>query len=144
MKPTAYPVSLGLCVLIGLGAVLSFSKAGADLAFVTGLADSRPWTALTYFMIAGPIAALLNGWSIWSFGRQLETDLGPAKYAAFVVTAIILAALGIQIGALFIGQKAIMVGAWPLAAALILALASSSKPVVPMTMDLPSFRQCSR
>ncbi len=120
MKPTAYPVSLGLCALIAIGAVLSFSKAGTDLIFVTGLADSRPWTALTYFMIAGPIAALLNGWSIWSFGRQLELDLGSAKYAAFVVSSIILAAIGIQIGALFIGQKATMAGAWPVAATLIL------------------------
>ncbi len=121
MKPTAYPVSLALCVLLAVGAVLSFSKVGADLAFVTGMADSRPWTALTYFMISAPIAALLNGWSIWSFGRQMESDIGSGKFAAFVVTSILLAALGIQMGSLFLGKQAFMSGAWPLAAAMILA-----------------------
>lgn len=121
MRAAAYPISLGLCIAIAVGAVLALSKAGADFAFVTNLVNGRPWTALTYFMISEPIGAVLNGFTLWTFGRTLERELGSSKYAIFCVVVALLAAIGVQMGAILLGKPGFLAGAWPVAASVILA-----------------------
>lgn len=121
MRAAAYPVSLGLCIAIAAGALLSFSKAAGDFAFVTTAASGKPWTAITYFLISEPIGALLNGFTLWSFGRMVEREIGSLKYAIFCVVVGLLAPLGVQVGSILLNKSAFLAGAWVIAAAIILA-----------------------
>ena len=121
MRAAAYPVSLGLCIAIVAGAVLTMTKAGIDFAFLTNLADKRPWTALTYFMISDPFGAIINGFTLWSFGRMVEREIGSAKYTIFCVVVALLGAVGVQIGAIMLGKSALLSGAYVVSAAVILA-----------------------
>lgn len=121
MRASSYPATAALCALIVLGAILSFTNAGSGLVFLTASAGTHPWTAITYPFVADPISALVNGFTLWSFGRAVESEIGSAKMAGFAAISVLLAVIGIQIGAILLGQAAGLSGAWPLAAAIILA-----------------------
>lgn len=124
MRYRSTPVSFAICVLLGIGALMSLGKVGPELIFATGTATTRPWTALTYPFFGGTgmlIGALLNGFTLWSFGRTIELEVGSAKYAVFAAISSVLAALGILIGSQILGLGAFLTGAWPLAAAAIVA-----------------------
>ena len=59
---------------------LALSKEGMERGYV--------WQLVTYqFMHAGWLHLLLNGWAIFTFGRELETLLGEKKFLALMFSS---------------------------------------------------------
>jgi membrane associated rhomboid family serine protease len=105
--PGDCPVTWAVIGATAVTFVLAFGGAGAALTgllFVSGDAVARPWTLLTYPLVAGGhvLWVLVGAYVLWVFGGSLERAWGSRDYALFLalVTAAPAAALGVADGLL--------------------------------------------
>lgn len=121
MRAKDSPATTAIVALVAIGTLVTLSRGWSGIAFVTETANRQPWTALTYPFAADLISAIVNGFTIWSFGRSVESDVGSARMAAFAAIATVLAAVGVHIGAAILGVQGLLAGPWMLAASMLLA-----------------------
>lgn len=100
-SPLATYTILGICVALWLGQLVS-TAVTANLVYWPLATAYEPWRMITSAFVhdpTSPLHILLNMWSLWVIGRQLEGILGTR---AFVVLYL-LSALGGSVGFLLLG-----------------------------------------
>ncbi|MDQ7820592.1 MAG: rhomboid family intramembrane serine protease [Armatimonadota bacterium] len=105
--------------------LLSFVGAGAvvsGLLFVPGSLLARPWSALTYPLVAGGhvLWVLVSAYVLWVFGGSLERAWGSHDYAVFLALVTAVPALALAGAAAALGRAVILAGlGLPLAAVVV-------------------------
>ncbi len=123
--PGDCPVSwavIGANAVTFLLAFLGAPAATAGLIFVSEAALARPWTALTYPLVAGGhvLWVLVSAYVLWLFGGSLERAWGSRDYALFLAMVTAAPALALAAAAGGLGRGVVLAGlGLPLAAVVV-------------------------
>lgn len=123
--PGDCPVTWALIIANSLTFLLAYVGVGlldGELVFTTSSFVQRPWTALTYPVIAGGqiFWILLSAYVLWLFGGSLERAWGPRQYGAFLTLVTIAPALGLWVGSVLTERGTVLFGlGLPLAAIIV-------------------------
>ncbi|HVH31198.1 MAG TPA: rhomboid family intramembrane serine protease [bacterium] len=113
--PGDCPVTWALIIANGLTFLLDFIGSGSlesALVFYTGTVLQRPWTLLTYPLVAGGSIfwILLSAYILWLFGGSLERAWGSRQYAVFWALVAVTSALGLELGSTLTGRHVPLTG----------------------------------
>ena len=107
-RPVVTRALLGLLVLVWLGQ-LAYPPLTGALGFVPILSAAEPWRFVTAGLVHSPslpLHLLLNGFALWSIGREVEAVLGRWRYGALLA----LSTLASSVGVLWLSP--VVAGAW--------------------------------
>ncbi len=113
--PGDCPVTWALIIANGLTFLLGFIGSGflqSALVFGTGTFLQRPWTLLTYPLVAGHdvLWVLLSAYILWLFGGSLERAWGNRQYVVFLALVAVASALGVEGGSMLTGRHVLLAG----------------------------------
>jgi len=96
-RPVVTQALLGSLVVVWLGQLV-YPPLTGTLGFVPILSTAEPWRFVTAGLVhapALPLHLLLNGFALWSIGREVEGVLGRWRYGALLALSTLAASVGV-------------------------------------------------
>lgn len=96
-RPVVTEAVLGVLVLVYLGQLVLPQLTGT-LGFVPILSRAEPWRFLTAGLVHSPglpLHLLLNGFALWSIGREVEHVLGRWRYGVLLALSTVAGSVGV-------------------------------------------------
>ncbi len=127
--PGACPITwvvIGVNLLTFLAAFVRVAYVEATFAFAATEFLSRPWTAVTYPLVAplNVVSVAFSAYLFWLFSGSLERSWGSRDYLVFLLLITVAPALGLWVVFILTGQSLQLIGLWLPVSATVVAWAT--------------------